>query len=69
MLFAIATIAAYVAGPGFGNEIFGGLSRIGATNALNQAVAGTIGVVILALAFDAAFILVRRLTTSRGLRV
>lgn len=69
MLFAIATIAAYVAGPGLGNEIFAGLSRLGATNALNMAVAGTLGVVVLALAFDAAFILVRRLTTSRGLRV
>ncbi|WP_116045902.1 ABC transporter permease [Amycolatopsis palatopharyngis] len=69
MLFAIAAIAAYVAGPGFGNEIFAGLSRLGATNALNQAIAGTVGVVLLALAFDAAFILIRRLTTSRGLRV
>lgn len=69
MLFAIATIAAYVAGPGLGNEIFAGLSRLGAANALNKAIAGTIGVVILALAFDGAFVLVRRLTTSRGLRV
>jgi osmoprotectant transport system permease protein len=69
MLFAIATIAAYVAGPGLGNEIFRGLSRLGATNALNMAVAGTFGVVVLALAFDAAFVLIRRYTTSRGLRV
>ncbi|TDD14973.1 ABC transporter permease [Kribbella turkmenica] len=69
MLFAIATIAAYVAGPGLGNEIFAGLSRLGAANALNKAIAGTLGVVILALAFDAAFILIRRFTTSRGLRV
>lgn len=69
MVFSIATIAAYVAGPGFGNEIFAGLSRLGAANALNQAVAGTLGVVALALAFDAAFIIVRRYTTSRGLRV
>jgi osmoprotectant transport system permease protein len=68
MLFAIATIAAYVAGPGLGNEIFAGLSRLGATNALNQALAGTLGVVVLALTFDAAFILIRRVTTSRGLR-
>ncbi|QNN51887.1 ABC transporter permease [Nocardioides mesophilus] len=68
MLFAIATIAAYVAGPGLGNEIFAGLSRLGATNSLNMAVAGTLGVVLLALAFDAVFILIRRFTTSRGLR-
>jgi osmoprotectant transport system permease protein len=69
MLFAIATIAAYVAGPGLGNEIFAGLSRLGAANALNMAIAGTLGVVALALAFDAAFVLIRRFTTSRGLRV
>ncbi len=69
MLFAIATIAAYVAGPGLGNEIFGGLSRFGAANATNEALAGTLGVVVLALLFDGAFVLVRRFTTSRGLRV
>jgi osmoprotectant transport system permease protein len=69
MLFAIATIAAYVAGPGLGNEIFAGLSRLGAANATNEALAGTLGVVVLALLFDGAFVLVRRFTTSRGLRV
>jgi len=69
LLFAIATIAAYVAGPGLGNEIFSGLSRLGSANALNQAIAGTVGVVLLALAFDLAFTVLRRLTTPRGLRV
>ena len=69
MLFAIATIAAYVAGPGLGNEIFSGLSRLGSANALNQAIAGTVGVVVLALAFDLAFVGIRRITTPRGLRV
>jgi osmoprotectant transport system permease protein len=69
MLFAIATIAAYVAGPGLGNEIFSGLSRLGSANALNQAIAGTVGVVVLALAFDLAFLGIRRVTTPRGLRV
>jgi osmoprotectant transport system permease protein len=69
MLFAIATIAAYVAGPGLGNEIFSGLARQGSANALNQAVAGTAGVVILALAFDLLFVLIRRYTTARGIRV
>jgi osmoprotectant transport system permease protein len=69
LLFAIATIAAYVAGPGLGNEIFSGLSRLGSANALNQAIAGTVGVVVLALAFDLAFVAIRKLTTPRGLRV
>jgi osmoprotectant transport system permease protein len=69
MLFAIATIAAYVAGPGLGNEILSGLARLGSANALNQAVAGTIGVVVLALLFDLVFVGLRRATTPRGLRV
>ncbi|WP_214317582.1 ABC transporter permease [Nonomuraea sediminis] len=69
MLFAIATIAAYVAGPGLGNEILSGLARLGSANALNQAVAGTLGVVLLALLFDLAFVGLRRITTPRGLRV
>lgn len=69
MLFAVAAIAAYVAGPGLGNEIFSGLARLGSANALNQTVAGTVGVVLLALSFDAVFIAVRRYTTPRGLRV
>ncbi|MEU9015470.1 ABC transporter permease [Streptomyces sp. NPDC048479] len=65
----IAAIAAYVAGPGLGNEIFDGLSRLGSKNAINQALAGTLGVIILALAFDLLFFALRRLTTPRGLRV
>ncbi|MFI1561592.1 ABC transporter permease [Streptomyces sp. NPDC020490] len=65
----IAAIAAYVAGPGLGNEIFDGLSRLGSRNAINQALAGTLGVVVLALLFDLFFFAVRRLTTPRGLRV
>ncbi|GGO90440.1 ABC transporter permease [Wenjunlia tyrosinilytica] len=65
----IAAIAAYVAGPGLGNEIFDGLSRLGSKNAINQALAGTLGVIVLALAFDLLFFAVRRLTTPRGLRV
>ncbi|MFI6087015.1 ABC transporter permease [Streptomyces sp. NPDC051218] len=69
MLFAVATIAAYVAGPGLGNDILTGLSRLGAANALNKACAGTLGVVVLALSFDAAFVLIHRLITPRGLRV
>lgn len=69
MLFAVATIAAYVAGPGLGNDILTGLSRLGATNALNRACAGTLGVVVLALSFDAVFVLIHRLITPKGLRV
>lgn len=65
----IAAIAAYVAGPGLGQFIFQGLSSLGSKNALNFALTGTLGVVILALLIDGAFVLITRLTTSRGLRV
>ncbi len=65
----IAAIAAYVAGPGMGAYIFKGLSMLGAANALNFALTGTVVIVIIALSFDAVFILINRLTTSRGIRV
>lgn len=69
MIIGIAAIAAYVNGPGLGNLIFRGLSSLGSSNAVNFALAGTLGVVFLAILFDAAFVLIGRLTTSRGLRV
>ncbi|MGW1680430.1 ABC transporter permease [Saccharopolyspora sp. NPDC002376] len=68
MLMGIAAIAAYAKGPGLGNLIFSGLGQLGGANALNMAVAGTVGVVILALLMDAVFVLIGRLTTSRGIR-
>lgn len=69
MIIGIAAIASYVAGPGLGNQILDGLSRLGSANSLNEALAGTLGVVILALLCDLFFLIVRRLTSSRGLRV
>jgi osmoprotectant transport system permease protein len=69
MVVAIAAIAAAVRGPGLGELIFRGLARIGGANALNQALAGVVGVVLVALVLDLLFVLVARLTTPRGLRV
>lgn len=69
LAIGIAAIGAYVAGPGLGQYIFKGLSSLGSANALNYALSGTVGVVLLALAVDAAFVLIARLTTPRGLRV
>ncbi len=69
LTIGIAAIAAYVAGPGLGQLIFQGLSSLGSKNALNFALSGTLGVVVLALLVDGAFVLITRLTTSRGLRV
>ncbi|GAA2821442.1 ABC transporter permease [Saccharopolyspora taberi] len=68
MLMGIAAIAAYAKGPGLGNLIFSGLGQLGGANALNMALAGTLGVIVLALLLDAVFVLVGRLTTSRGIR-
>ncbi|WP_329117937.1 ABC transporter permease [Streptomyces sp. NBC_01465] len=69
MLMGIAAIAAYASGPGLGNEIFRGIASLGSKNALNQVLAGTIGIIILALIFDAVYVLVGRLTIPRGIRV
>ncbi|MFZ4894285.1 ABC transporter permease [Plantibacter sp. Mn2098] len=68
LTIGIAAIAAYVAGPGLGQFIFQGLSSLGSKNALNFALTGTLGVIILALIVDALFVLITRYTTSRGLR-
>jgi osmoprotectant transport system permease protein len=69
MLIGIAAIAAYVDGPGLGGQIFEGLSRLGSVNALNATLAGTFGIVVIAVLFDLFFFAVRQLTTPRGLSV
>jgi osmoprotectant transport system ATP-binding protein len=61
----IAAIGAYVKGPGLGNEIFDGLGRFGSVNSLNQVLTGTLGIVVLALLFDLAFVVAGKLTTWR----
>ncbi|HEY8373807.1 MAG TPA: ABC transporter permease [Pseudonocardiaceae bacterium] len=68
MLMGIAAIAAYAKGPGLGNQIFSGLQRVGGANAIPAALAGTLGVVVLALLLDGVYVLVGRLTTSKGIR-
>ncbi|MET8566522.1 ABC transporter permease [Streptomyces sp. NPDC004783] len=69
MLMGIAAIAAYASGPGLGNEIFRGIASLGSKNALNQVLSGTLGIIVLALLFDAAYVLLGRLTIPRGIRV
>ncbi|PZT69377.1 ABC transporter permease [Streptomyces sp. SW4] len=69
MLMGIAAIAAYASGPGLGNEIFRGIASLGSKNALNLVLSGTLGIIILALLFDAAYVLIGRLTIPRGIRV
>jgi len=69
MVVAIAAIGAAVRGPGLGELIFRGLSRIGGANALNEVLSGVLGVVLVALLLDIAFLVVAKLTTPRGLHV
>ena len=69
ILMGIAAVAAYVQGPGLGKQIFDGLANLGGINSLNQVLVGTVGIVILALLFDLFYILIGRLTVSRGVRV
>lgn len=69
LTMGIAAVASFVNGPGLGEQIFSGLARLGGANAVNSTLAGTIGIVILALIFDGLLVVVGRLTTSRGIRV
>jgi osmoprotectant transport system permease protein len=68
-VFNLSAVAAYILGPGLGDYVFTGLQHLGSFNSLNQVLVGVIGITVLALLFDAGFVLLRRVTTSRGLRV
>ncbi|WP_037820347.1 ABC transporter permease [Streptomyces sp. NRRL B-3229] len=70
MLMGITAIAACASGPGLGKEIFRGLASPDSENALNEVLAGTLGIVVLTLLFDAAYVLLGRLTSVEraGLR-
>ncbi len=68
ILVGIATIGSIVDGPGYGTLIFDGLARVGSPVAVNLVLSGMLGVIVVAILFDAAFILLGRLTTSRGLQ-
>lgn len=64
----IAAIAVLVGGGGLGSFILSGLRRLGLPNSFESMWAGTLLVILLALVLDAFFILIRRATTSPGLR-
>lgn len=69
MVVAIAAIGAAVRGPGLGELIFRGLSRMGGANALNEALAGVVAIVAVAAILDVLFIVIGRISTPRGLHV
>ena len=68
IIVGIAAIGAYILGPGLGNDIFSGLARFGSPAALNLVLGGILGVMVLAVLFDAFYVVLARVTTSRGLR-
>jgi osmoprotectant transport system permease protein len=68
ILVGIAAIAAVINGPGLGKDIFRALARVGTPTAVPQVLGATLGIVIIALVFDAAYVLLGKLTTSRGLK-
>lgn len=68
VLLGIAAIGSIVLGPGYGELIFTGLARVGTPVAVNMVLAGALGVMILAVLFDIAFYLLRKISTSQGIR-
>lgn len=68
LLVGIAALGTIVGGPGLGELIFSGLRIVGSPNAANLALAGTLGVVVIAVLLDTVFLVLGRLTTSKGLR-
>lgn len=67
LLVSTAAIGAIVRGPGLGRAIYDGLNTIGSPTALYQAVSGIVGVAIVGLILNLTFIVLGKLTTSRGL--
>ncbi|CAN5638213.1 MAG: ABC transporter permease [Chloroflexi bacterium] len=68
IIVGIAAIAAVVNGPGLGKDIFRALARVGTPTAIPQALSAVLGIIIIAILIDLAFMVVARLTTSRGIR-
>lgn len=68
LLIGIAAIGAFINGPGLGEQIFSGLAHIGGASALSEVIAGTLGIVVLAILFDLVFVAVYRLTIPKGIR-
>lgn len=68
MVVGIAALGAIVNGPGLGQLLIEGLRRVGSPGAVNIAMAGTLGVVLLGVLLDMFFILLARLTIPREIR-
>lgn len=68
LITGIAAIAVLVGGGGLGVFIQSGLRRLGLVNSFEAIWTGTLLTVALALVFDSIFLLIRRATTSPGIR-
>ena len=64
----VAAIAKLIGGPGLGHYIREGQTRLGLPTGMERLWTGVVFIVLLALAFDVAYLLLNRLTTPRELR-
>ena len=64
----VAAIAKLIGGPGLGHYIREGQTRLGLPLSMERLWTGVIFIVLLALAYDAAYVLLNRLTTPRAVR-
>ncbi len=68
LISGIAAIATLVGGGGLGRFINSGLGRLGLPNSMESVWTGTLFIIIIALIFDSIFLIIRRATTSPGIR-
>ncbi|MEJ2870304.1 ABC transporter permease [Actinomycetospora sp. OC33-EN08] len=66
---SIAVVGSIVQGPGLGQLLLTGITRIGAANAFPQVLIGTFMCLVVAAVFEIFFAIVQRLTIPRGIRV
>lgn len=67
IIVGIAAISAVVNGPGLGKDIFRALARVGTPTAVPQVLSAILGIIAIAIIIDLAFVVIARLTTSKGL--
>jgi len=68
LISGIAAIATLVGGGGLGRFINTGLGRLGLPGSMESVWTGTLLIIVIALLIDSVFLLIRRATTSPGLR-
>lgn len=68
MSMGVAAIAAYALGPGLGKYIFDALAHDTSPDAVNYALVGTFGIILVAVIADLLLLLLGRVTVSKGIR-